>query len=86
MSQQGIGDHLGSLAPSACTGHGEVGSDIAVFGVGGDLHDEGGQFSFGQRAVRHRGLGGGGQHSTGLTQGSRAGIVVLVGLFKIGHG
>ena len=86
MCQQGVCDHLGSLAPSACTGHGEVGGDIAVFHVGGDLHDKGRQFCFGQGAVCHSSLGGCGQQSACLVQCSLPGVVVLVGLFKISHG
>ena len=53
MGDEGIGDHLGGLAPRAGTGHGEVGGDIAVLDVGGDLHDESGQLGFGQGAVGH---------------------------------
>ena len=83
---QGVCDHLGSLAPSACTGHGEVGGDIAVLHVGGDLYDKGGQLCLGQGAVCHGSLGGCGQQSACLIQRSLPGVVVLVGLFKISHG
>ena len=85
MGDEGIGDHLGGLAPRAGTGHGEVGGDIAVLDVGGDLHDESGQLGFGQGAVGHGGLGSLGQQSTGLIQRRLTGIVVLVGLFKVCH-
>ena len=86
MCQQGVCDHLGCLAPSACTGHGEVGGDIAVLHVGGDLYDKGGQLCLGQGAVCHGSLGGCGQQSACLIQRSLPGVVVLVGLFKISHG
>ena len=85
MGDEGIGDHLGGLAPRAGTGHGEVGGNIAVLDVGGDLHDESGQLGFGQGAVGHGGLGSLGQQSTGLIQRRLTGIVVLVGLFKVCH-
>ena len=85
MGNEGIGDHLGGLAPRAGTGHGEVGGNIAVLDVGGDLHDESGQLGFGQGAVGHGGLGSLGQQSTGLIQRRLTGIVVLVGLFKVCH-
>jgi len=86
MCQQGVCDHLGSLAPGACTRHGEVGGDIAVLHVGGNLHDKGGQFCLGQGAVCHGSLSGCGQQSACLIQRSLPGVVVLVGLFKISHG
>ena len=86
VCQQGVCDHLGRLAPGACTGHGEVGGDIAVLHIGGNLHDKGGQFCLGQGAVCHGSLGGCGQQSARLIQRSLPGVVVLVGLFKISHG
>ena len=85
VRQQGVRDHPGGLAPAAGTGHGDVGSDVAVFHVGGDLHDEGGQLGFRQSAIGHSGLGSGGQQSAGLIQRSLTGVVVLVGLFKFSH-
>ena len=85
MGDEGVGDHLGGLAPGARAGHGDVGSDVAVLDVGGDLHDEGGQLGLGQGAVGHCGLGGGSQQGTGLVQRGLPGVVVLVGLFKVGH-
>ena len=86
MCQQGVCDHLGRLAPGAGTRHGDVGGDVAVLHVGGDLHDKGGQLCLGQGAVGHSSLGGCGQQSAGLVQRSLPGVVVLVGLFKISHG
>ena len=86
MCLQGVCDHLGGFAPGACTGHGEVGGDIAVLHIGGDLHNKGGQLCLGQGAVCHSSLGGCGQQGTGLIQRSLPGVVVLVGLFKISHG
>ncbi len=85
MGQQGIGDHLGGLAPGAGTGHGQIGSDVAVLGVGRDLHDKGGQLGFRQSAVGHGGLGGSGQQRACLVQCSLPGVVVLIGLFKFSH-
>ena len=85
VGDEGVGDHLGGLAPGACTGHGDVGSDVAVLDVGGDLHDEGGQLGLGQSTVGHCGLGGGSQQGTGLVQRGLPRVVVLVGLFKVGH-
>lgn len=70
MCQQRIRDHLGSLAPATCTGHGDVGGDIAVLGIGGDLHDEGGQLSFRQSTIGHGGLGSSSQQSACLVQRS----------------
>ena len=85
MCQQRIRDHLGSLAPAACTGHGNVGGDIAVLGIGGDLHDEGGQLSFRQSTIGHGGLGSSSQQSACLVQRSLTGVIVLVDLFKFSH-
>ena len=85
MGDEGVGDHPGSLAPGAGTGHGQVGGDVTVLGVGGNLYDESGQLGFGQSAVGHGGLGRSGQQRAGLAQGSRAGVVVLVGLFEFSH-
>ena len=85
MGQQGVRDHLGCLAPGAGTGHGQVGGDIAVLDISGDLHDEGGQLCLGQGAIGHGGLGGSRQQGAGLVQRCLPGVVVLVGLFKISH-
>ena len=85
VGDEGVSDHPGSLAPGTGTGHGQVGGDVTVLGVGGDLYDESGQLGFGQGAVGHGGLGRSGQQRAGLAQGSRAGVVVLVGLFEFSH-
>ena len=85
VGDEGVGDHLRGLAPGARAGHGDVGGDVAVLDVGGDLYDEGGQLGLGQGAVGHRSLGGGGQQGAGLVQRGLPGVVVLVGLFKVGH-
>ena len=85
VGQQGLCDHPGGLAPGTGTGHGQVGGDVAVLHVGGDLHDEGGQLGFRQGAVGHGGLCRSGQQRTGLVQCSLPGVVILVGLFKFSH-
>ena len=85
VGQQGLCDHSGGLAPGTGTGHGQVGGDVAVLHVGGDLHDEGGQLGFRQGAVGHGGLCRSGQQRTGLVQCSLPGVVILVGLFKFSH-
>jgi len=85
MGQKGIGDHLGGLAPGAGTGHGQIGSDVTVLGVGRDLHDKSGQLGLGQSAVGHGGLGSLSQQSAGLGQCRCPGVVVLIGLFKVCH-
>ena len=85
VAQQGLCDHSGGLAPGTGTGHGQVGGDVAVLHVGGDLHDEGGQLGFRQGAVGHGGLCRSGQQRTGLVQCSLPGVVILVGLFKFSH-
>ncbi len=74
MCQQGVCDHLGRLAPGACTRHGDVGGDVAVFTSAGDLHDKGGQLCLGQGAVCHSSLGGCGQQSACLVQRSLPGL------------
>ena len=85
MGQKGIGDHLGGLAPGAGTGHGQIGSDVTVLGVGRNLHDKSGQLGLGQSAVGHGGLGSLSQQSAGLGQCRCPGVVVLIGLFKVCH-
>ena len=85
MGQKGIGDHLGGLAPGAGTGHGQIGSNVTVLGVGRDLHDKSGQLGLGQSAVGHGGLGSLSQQSAGLSQRRCPGVVILIGLFKVCH-
>ena len=77
MAQDGLGDHFGGLAPGAGPRHGDVGGDVAVFGVGGHLDDEGGQIGGRQVAGLHGGLRGLAQQGAGLGQGGLAGIVVF---------
>ena len=76
------GDSLGDLArclvEGAGTGHGRIGGNVAVFDIGGDLHDEIGQLGLRQRAVSDSSLDGIGQQGAGLRQRRRAGVVVFI--------
>ena len=85
MGQDGLRDLAGGLFEHPGAGHGQVAGHVAVFRVGGDLHDEVRQFHLGQVACRHGGLGGLGQQGPGLVQAGLAGVVVLVGLFHLGN-
>ena len=78
LGGDGLGDLAGGLAEHPRPGHGQVGRHIAVFYVGGDLHDEIRQCGFGQAAVRHGGADGVRQQGAGLGQGCLTGIVVLI--------
>ena len=78
VCQNGLGDHFGGLVPCAGTGHGHVAGHIAVFAVGRDLGDKGGQLGLGQRTVSHGGVGSLREKLAGLCQQKGAGVKVFV--------
>ena len=77
-ADDGLGNLPRRFAERARPGHCQVGSYVAVFHVGRDLHNKSGQLGLRQRAGSHGRRRGVFQQGAGVFQRGRAGVVMVV--------